>query len=144
MSELSKKLERIRRIHTLETSQMNVLIGDLARIDAELASHFKRLNELQLIKHQGLVSTQLGSIELLTQNGIWIDSINRSIMLAHDIISKCQSERRDAQSRVMEQRTRVRGLEILVDQLRLEFDADAMTQQMLMADENALKNFARN
>lgn len=144
MSEIRKKLERVRRIHSLETSQMNVLIGDLARIDRQLASHFERLHELELIKQQGLATTQHYSIEFLTQTSLWIDSVNRSILLARDVISKCQSERRDAQGRVMEQRTRVRGLEILIDQLRMDFDADEMTQQMLMADENALKNYARN
>lgn len=144
MSELAKKMQRMQRIHSLELNQLNILIGDLARVDAELASQRKHLAELQSMKEQGLAATDRFSVELLTQSNVWIDSVNRSIALANDIVAKCKAERDEAHSRVMHQRTRVRGLELLIDQLRLEFDADAETQQMLLADENALKKYARN
>ena len=144
MSELKKKIDRSRRIHSLETSQLNVLIGELARLDALLASHQERLDEFEALKRQGLEINQDCSIESLTQTNLWIDSIDRSIKIVREVLSKCESERAEARSRVMDQRTRVRGLEILMDQRRLEFDADAMTQQMLLADENALKKYARN
>ncbi|QEF97630.1 Flagellar FliJ protein [Stieleria maiorica] len=144
MSELKKKIDRIRRIHSIESSQLNVLIGELARIDALLASHRKRLEDFESVKRQGLEITRNCSIEFLTQTHLWIESIDRSIKIVRDEIDKCEAERREARSRVMDQRTRVRGLEILMDQRRLEFDADAMTQQMLLADENALKKYARN
>ncbi|WP_182868012.1 flagellar FliJ family protein [Rhodopirellula sp. JC639] len=144
MSELKKKIDRIRRIHSIESSQLNVLIGELARIDALLMSHRQRLEEFESVKRRGLEITQNCSIEFLTQTHLWIDSIDRSIKIVRDVIAKCEAERHEARSRVMDQRTRVRGLEILMDQRRLEFDADAMTQQMLLADENALKKYARN
>lgn len=144
MSELKTKLDRMNRIHALETSQLNVLIAELARIDAIMASHMQRLHDLEDVKRQGLEASATCSIEYLTQNSVWIDSLDRSIQLARDVIAKCAEERLQARSRVMDQRTRVRGLEILIDQLRLDFEADAATRQMLMADDNALNKYARN
>ena len=144
MSELKRKLERMRRIHALEANQLNVLIGDLARLDAVLASHQAHLAELEAMKQSSLATSERLSVELLTQNRVWIDSLNRSIQLAHDIIEKCKAERDVAQSRLLDQRTRVRGLELLMDQRKLEFDADIVTQQMLIADDHALEKFARN
>ena len=144
MSQSKKKLDRMQRVRALEENQLNVLIGDLARIDAELASHRTHLADLEAMKEKGLATTHRCSVELLTQNRVWIDSVNRSIRLAREIIDKAEEERQEAQTRVLDQRTRVRGLELLIDQIGLEIDADLETQQMLMADENALKNFARN
>ena len=144
MSDLKKKLQRMRRVHGLETSQLNVLVGDLARIDAKLAEQTSQLNELNSIKEQGLSASGDFSVEFLTQTGIWIEGVNRLIQLAWNAISNTESERKEARSRVMTQRTRVRGLEILIDQLRFEFNADAATQQMLLADENALNGYSRN
>lgn len=144
MSQSKKKLDRMQRVRALEENQLNVLIGDLARIDAELASHRTHLADLEAMKEKGLATTHRFSVELLTQNSVWIDSVNRSIRLAREIIHKAEEERQEAQTRVLDQRTRVRGLELLIDQIGLEIDADLETQQMLMADENALKNFARN
>ncbi len=144
MSQLKKKIDRMRRIHSLESNQLTVLIGDLARIDAELAKQRKHHDELRQMKDEGLAATTHTSVELLTQNNIWIDSVNRSLALAAEIISKQEGERADANARMMDQRARVRGLELLVDQLKIEQDADEESQQMLSADDHAMKKYARN
>ena len=144
MSELKKKLDRIRRIHSLESNQLSVLIGDLARIDAELAAQREHLADLEQMKEQGLATTHRFSVELLAQNAVWVDSVSRSIALASEIVAQHEAEREDANARLLDQRTRVRGLEILMDQLTLDIDAELQNREMLVADEQALEKYARN
>ena len=131
------------RIHSLESSQLNGLIGRLAQIDATLTALRQQMESLKEIQRQGLETHDHCSVEYLTQSSLWIDSVDRSMALVRDSIGTCQAERQEAHAKVLEQRTRVRGLELLIEQLRFEFEADVQTQQMLLADENALKNYAR-
>jgi hypothetical protein len=144
MIDVRKRLKRILRVHGLETSRLSVLVVELARIDRDLATQKAHVVEMQAIKEQGLSAYTDCSVEVLTQTGLWIDSVKRAITDALNRMAGTESKRQQAQSRVMDQRARVRGLEILMDQLRFELDADAETKMVLLADEHALKDYTRN
>jgi hypothetical protein len=71
-----------------------------------------------------------------------MDGIDRTITLIEDEVQTLQHDRSNAQQRVMEQRSRVKGLETLIESLRFDVDSEAATEQMLIADEKALNDYA--
>ena len=144
MIDVQKRLKRIQRIHGLETCQLNLLVVQLAKADSDLAEQNRQVLEMYATKEQGLTDPSHCSLEMLTQNGRWIDSIHRAINVALKAVEETESKRRKLDSKVLDQRGRVRGLETLMDQMRVALKADAETQTALMADENALKDYTRN
>ena len=144
MIDVQKRLKRIQRIHGLETCQLNLLVVQLAKADSDLAEQNRQVLEMYATKEQGLTDPSRCSLEMLTQNGRWIDSIHRAINVALKAVEETESKRRKLESKVLDQRGRVRGLETLMDQMRVALKADAETQTALMADENALKDYTRN
>jgi chromosome segregation ATPase len=144
MSDTHKKLTRIRRIHHLEDCQLSALVAQVVRLDAVLNASRKQRGELIRTRDQSWASDHRPSLEMLTQNGVWVEHLDRAIATLEQSIRETEQQRQQAQQRVMEQRSRVRGLEILIDQLRFDLDSQAETEQMLIADENALNDFAGN
>jgi hypothetical protein len=131
-------------MHALESCQLNVLVVELARIDAKLTEQKAQVVELQEIKEQGLSTPNRSSLESLTQGNLWINSVIQGIAVALKATAETERQRQEAHSRVLDRRAKVRGLEILIDQLKLQLTADAETQRAMMADEHALTEYTRN
>ena len=142
MSDSRKKLIRTQRIAGLEKTRLNALIADVVRIDAQINAHRQQINELRQRRDQTLSQQDRLTVELLNQNRIWMDGIDRTIAAIRAEIQKLSGERAEAQQLVMQQRSRVKGLETLLESLRFDVDSEAATEQMLIADEKALNDYA--
>lgn len=141
MSQTHLKWKRMRRVHGLESGRLTALVAEVVRIDTyrnRLADH--RASLLRM-RDASLSNENLSTIELRCQNNRWIDQINEQVITIDRKDAELQQLREQAQKRVMDQRAKVRGLEILVDQLKHEIRLEDESEQMLIADESALQDF---
>ena len=143
MNEIKEKLRKVQRILAIDQNRLKIIIGELAVIESSLKWQQEQLGELQMLQSQDL-QVNLGSVETLTQTRIWLDSIEEAIRAVIQQIESTQRSRDESYQRMLEQRARVRGLEILADQLQLQIGMDVESQQSRFADEVALKDFARS
>src|SRR6056297_1137290 len=142
MTASQKKLVRTQRIAALETTRLNALIADVVRIDAQINARHKRMGELREVRDREFSSGRSLTVEMLSQNRVWMDGIDRTIAAIEDEVQTLHQDRSHAQQHVMEQRSRVKGLETLIESLRFDVDSEAATEQMLIADEKALNDYA--
>lgn len=142
MTDSKRKLARTRRIAGLETTRLNALIADVVRIDAQINNAAEEISRLMGIRDNAITRPEQFTIEMLSQNGVWMEGIDRTIAAMNQQIESLNTERETAQEKVLEQRTRVKGLETLLESLRFDVDSEVATEQMLLADEKALNDFA--
>jgi len=136
-----KQLARTERISELENARLNALIADVVRIDARINEQQRQIAELQQLRDRTLTGDERYTVEMLTQNSVWTDGVDRSIEAIRTTIQSLQGERTKAQQLVMQQRSRVKGLETLLESLRFDVKSKAATEQMLIADEKALNDY---
>ena len=142
MSDLRKKLARTQRITKLENIRLTALVSDVVQIDAQLNACRAQVQEWISVRDQSFTNSDQLTVEMLSQNGVWMEGIDRTIAEIQEQIRTLLGEREQAQQRVLEQRARVKGLEKLLDSIRFDVESELATQQMLIADENALKDYA--
>ncbi|OYP32288.1 flagellar FliJ family protein [Rhodopirellula sp. MGV] len=138
-----QKLKRTQRICKVETNRLNALVGKRNILDSQINAI--RNNIAQLIRQRDQDSFASGTkptLELLTQSHVWIDGLDEKINTEHERCRELQKQREELQSQVLQQRTRLRGMEILVDQLRLAVKSEQQAQQFTLADEQAIRDFA--
>lgn len=141
MTDSRKQLARTERISELENARLNALIADVVRIDARINEQQRQIAELQQLRDRTLTGDERYTVEMLTQNSVWTDGVDRSIEAIRTTIQSLQGERTKAQQLVMQQRSRVKGLETLLESLRFDVKSKAATEQMLIADEKALNDY---
>ena len=137
------RLKRTIRICGVEENRLNVLLGQRNLLDKDIHDSQSRIAELiRQRDHQQIGTGNRVTIEQLTQCHTWMDGL--------DVKVHAESQRRDAllqqreklQVKIVTQRSRLKGLEMLVDQLRLSLLSEQQAEQNLLADEQAIREYA--
>ncbi|MCD0459814.1 flagellar FliJ family protein [Roseiconus lacunae] len=140
---VQQRLKRTRRICSVEENRLNALIGKRNQIDTQIQSCVEQIKQLiRQRDHETMLASRHPSLEQLTQTHVWIEGLDESIQQQQSHKQELQQQRDELQSEVLGQRTRVRGLEILVDQLQLAVKTEQQAEQFTLADENAIRDFA--
>ncbi len=142
MTASRSKLVRSERIAALETTRLNALIADVVRIDAQINARHKQIRDLRDVRDREFSSGKTLTVEMLSQNRVWMDGVDRTIAAIEDEVQTLHNDRSNAQQQVIEQRSRVKGLETLIESLRFDVDSETATEQMRIADEKALNDYA--
>ncbi|MCC9601999.1 flagellar FliJ family protein [Stieleria sp. JC731] len=138
-----QRLKRTERICKVEVNRLNALIGKRNLIDHQINEIQKLIAELIDQRDQQTFGEGCRpTIEQLTQSHVWIEGLDEKISNQRSKGEELNQKREQMQAEVLAQRTRLRGLEILVDQLRIAVNTEQQTQQFTLADEQAIRDFA--
>jgi flagellar biosynthesis chaperone FliJ len=144
MTQITEKLNRIRRLHAVESAKLNVRVAALVTAEARVNEQMETLRDLQSQRDEALVGVQTNTLDQLQQAGHWMESLSKSMERTRETLRNATEVRDGARAEMLAQRVKVRGLEKLIERLCAEGDAIQQAADNIAADEQALQKFARN
>ncbi|OUT61997.1 MAG: hypothetical protein CBB71_03210 [Rhodopirellula sp. TMED11] len=144
MKEHRKRHQRICRIRDIEQNRLLALLGELAKIENTLLQLQSKQKQLITTRDKQLETSHAQSVTSQQNILVWLERTSETIQSLDNEIQLNDKQRRQAADRISKKQTRIKSLERLAEQIQEMIKAELENQQMLIADENAMKDYARN
>lgn len=144
MKEHRKRQQRISRIRDIEQNRLLALIGELAKIENKLQQLKSQQRKLIQTRDEQLQASHAQNVTSQQNFLGWLDKTTETIQAMNKDIQLQTKHRQQAIDRISKKQTRIKSLERLAEQIQETIKAELENQQMLDADEHALKDYARN
>ena len=140
MKAMQKKILRIQRLRALEESKLNSLAVELAAIEATLRRQTAQLARLNVQIEATSTPDSDHSIDQHAQTMIWIEHLQSHADNVERAISETSLQQNELLNRAIEQKTKVRGWESLIDRVSSEADSEFQKSEALVADDRYLND----
>ena len=139
MQQERQRISRIRRLREIDDGRLNQLAVELGAIEQQVKQWSDHLANVQCEIRESLHGSSEGVVTR-RQSGVWTDHLHQvSVRLAKSIQFGA-SERDRVHGKMIDQRAKVRGWDLLLERLEGEMNAASEKVQHQEADDRFLNN----
>ncbi len=143
MNGLQKQLSRANRMHAIDQSQFDALAIELARIESALAGQHRHIEQVKTHVDAAVSSPKGDSVAVHQQTMCYIKNLEDELVQLQENVKQTEQTRDECLSRVVAQRTKLKGWDKLIDKLRLRLDTERSMTDSVEADDRHLSQFNR-
>lgn len=137
MQKTRKRISRIRRLRDIDDARLDQFAVELSSIQQRMDQWSDQLSDVQLEIDHSLSQPDAG-IAIRNQSAVWTDYLHQVSIYLADTIRQAAVERDQIHDRMIQQRAKVRGWDLLLDRLQGEVQAATAYEEHLEADDRFL------
>lgn len=137
MQKTRRRIIKLRRLREIDDGKLNQLAVELGTIEQRLNQLSNQLSQI----HREIDDSFNGSGEAVVtrnQTGVWTDHLHRVSLQIAEAIQRGTEEREQMHDRMIQQRAKVRGWDLLLERLEEEVHAADEQTQHQEADDRFL------
>ncbi|MEL6106411.1 MAG: hypothetical protein AAFU85_10255 [Planctomycetota bacterium] len=137
MEKTRQRISRIRRLRAIDDIRLDQLAVELGSIQQRMNKWSDQLSEVHLEIDDSFRQMSPGVVNR-NQSRVWTDHLQQISLHLAASIRRAATEREQVHERMIEQRAKVRGWDLLLDQLQGEMRTASAHQEHLEADDRFL------
>ena len=142
MIELQAKLARVRRLCEVDRSQLTAYVIELAKSEASLQQAQQQVTKTKDELHRASTEDLPASITARHQSALFANHLVQQLGNLQSTLVEVRELRDARMQSVIQQQTRIKGWESLIDKLNHELSLEQQKQDSLIADDRYLSNLA--
>ena len=138
MNRTRQRAATVQRMHLVQQSRFDQLAAELAQIVATLTDLQTRHDEIETTISNSQCNSN-ASIDDLRYQKAWIDQLQAQKDAMTKAIAETQQQRDQTMVRIRDQKSKLDGWELLIDQLESELQQEYQRREAGEADDNHLR-----
>ena len=140
MIELQNKLSRIRRLCEVDRSQLSTYVVELAKADSQIQQIQQRINRTNDELNRNGCQSGGETVAARHQSVYFADHLAVRILKLQPVLVDATKRRDDCMRMVVQQQTKIKGWETLIEKLNHELLLEQQNQESMIADDHYLSH----